>query len=322
MTNAAQMSAACIRVRSDVFICMHDGSFILGKGFDRMNRLITEQYRLVLADVDGTLCLKGGRLYPQTRRALEQIHKLGIPVGLATGRAINQRVFTLADFWHLSFSFDVLIGMNGGQLWTKESPAVENYHLLSEETLKEILERMRPLNLNAVIYEEEHMVALRMDIFQEESMKRNNTQVIITGGDERPIYAHPNNNVLFRYDLEREEEVLAFAAKLACEKYKPIRTAPGCLEFFDPKVNKGVGVVEYAKKAGISTNAVMAFGDNDNDAEMLEAAGWGVCLKNGSERSKQAADAVTEYNCEEDGVGRYLYDHGFLEQEDTHEQSK
>ena len=53
----------------------------------------------------------------------------------------------------------------------------------------------------------------------------------------------------------------------------------------------------------------MAFGDNDNDAEMLGAAGLGVCLKNGSAYSKQLADVVTEYPCEEDGVGRYLYEH-------------
>ena len=46
---------------------------------------------------------------------------------------------------------------------------------------------------------------------------------------------------------------------------------------------------------------------------MLKEAGWGVCLSNGSELSKEMADAVTEYPCEEDGVGRYLYDHWFEE---------
>ncbi len=275
--------------------------------------MMKKQYKAVLADIDGTLCEKGGQLYPKTRDALEILHKQGVLIGLATGRAINERVFTMSSFWKLSFEFDGIIGMNGGQLWTKEHPEVQNFHLLSEDTLREILERMRPLDLNGVIYEEEHMVALRMDIFQEESMKRNHTEVIVTNGDEERLCIHPNNNILFRYDLEREQEVLDYAMGLSCDRYRPMRTAPGCVEFMDPRVNKGIGVRKYAETAGIDKECVMAFGDNDNDAEMLKEAGWGVCLKNGSDYSKRMADAVTDYNCNEDGVGRYLFDHGFAE---------
>ena len=43
--------------------------------------------------------------------------------------------------------------------------------------------------------------------------------------------------------------------------------------------------------------------------ELLETAGWGVCLKNGAEETKACADAVTEYTNNEDGMGHYLYDH-------------
>lgn len=266
-------------------------------------------YRAVLADIDGTLCLKGGQLGEQTKRALEFLHENGILLGLATGRAINRRVFTMRDFWSLSFQFDVMIGMNGGQLWTAEDPKVKNFHLLSEDTMREILRKMRPLDLNALIYEDEHMVAMRRDIFQEESMKRNNTKVIFTNGEEERLCIRPNNNILFRYDPEREDEVLSFAKTLACDRYRAMRTAPGCVEFMDPCVDKGEGLRQYASASGIPISEIMAFGDNDNDAEMLGAAGLGVCLKNGSAYSKQLADVVTEYPCEEDGVGRYLYEH-------------
>ena len=263
----------------------------------------------VCADIDGTLCEKGGQLYPLTREAVEALHQRGVLFGLGTGRAINQRVFTMKDYWGLSFDFDFIIGMNGGQLWTKEDPSVENYHLLSRESLKEIIERMRPMNLNAVIYEDEHMVATRMDMFQEASMKRNNTQVIVTNGDEARLYIRPNNNVLFRYDPEDEEKVLKHAEAISNDRYIGIRTAPGCLEFMDPRVNKGDGLKNYAEKAGLKLENIMAFGDNDNDAPMLKEAGWGVCLNDGSPYCKSMADAITEYKCTEDGVGRYLYDH-------------
>ena len=266
-------------------------------------------YKAVLADIDGTLCVKGGQLGPQTKKALLSLHEAGVLLGLATGRAINQRVFTMRDFWGLPFQFDVMIGMNGGQLWTADDPHVKNFHLLSEDTMREILAKMRPLDLNALIYEDEHMVAMRLDIFQEESMKRNKTEVIFTNGDEERLCVRPNNNILFRYDPGREAEVLAYAETITCDKYRGMRTAPGCLEFMDPRVNKGEGLRQYAANAGIPLSEIMAFGDNDNDAEMLGEAGHGVCLKNGSDASKRLADVITEYPCEEDGLGRYLYDH-------------
>ena len=275
---------------------------------------MTGRWNAAVADIDGTLCLKGGRLYPKTKQALEQMHRQGVLLGLATGRAINQRVFTMAGFWQLPFQFDMIIGMNGGQLWMTGMETPENYHLLSEDTMREILRKMRPLDLNALIYEDEHMVAMRRDIFQEESMKRNNTEVIFTNGDEERLCIRPNNNILFRYDPEREEEVLAYAKTLNCDRYRGMRTAPGCLEFMDPHVDKGEGLRRYSERSGIPLSEIIAFGDNDNDAEMLETAGWGVCLKDGSAHSRNAADAVTEYICEEDGVGRYLYDHGFLQE--------
>ncbi len=56
----------------------------------------------------------------------------------------------------------------------------------------------------------------------------------------------------------------------------------------------------------INTNDVIAFGDTSNDNEMLKAAGWGVCMKNGSNDTKAIADDITDFTCDEDGLGRYL----------------
>jgi hydroxymethylpyrimidine pyrophosphatase-like HAD family hydrolase len=49
----------------------------------------------------------------------------------------------------------------------------------------------------------------------------------------------------------------------------------------------------------------------DNDLGMLQTAGWNVCLKNGCDACKEAADAVTEHDVYDDGVGYYLEDHYF-----------
>ena len=52
--------------------------------------------------------------------------------------------------------------------------------------------------------------------------------------------------------------------------------------------------------------AVMAFGDTTNDNDLLAASGWGVCMQNGSDDTKQIADDITEKPCTEDGWADYM----------------
>ena len=44
----------------------------------------------------------------------------------------------------------------------------------------------------------------------------------------------------------------------------------------------------------ISREATAAFGDADNDIDMIKAAGTGVAMKNASKGCKAAADTVTD----------------------------
>jgi hypothetical protein len=55
------------------------------------------------------------------------------------------------------------------------------------------------------------------------------------------------------------------------------------------------------QKLGLSMQNVMAFGDAQNDYDMLKNAGLGIAMSNGYDYVKEAADVVTLSN-DEDGV--------------------
>lgn len=268
-----------------------------------------EKCSVILADIDGTLIDKGQPMVPLTKQAIAEMHERGVLFGLATGRKINKSLFGRKEEWGFDFDFDVLIGMNGGQLYDRFHPEIESYYMLSRETMREILEKMAPLGLNPMIYEEDHMVAAYFDEMIHSSMKRNNTEVIITEGDTERLCVQDNYNVLFRFREERTDEVAAFAEKLSCERYRGTLTSPGIIEFMDPRVNKGMALRKFSERNSIPLSEILAFGDMDNDRELLLEAGTGVCLRNGSDVTKAAADDVTEYTCTEGGIGHYLYDH-------------
>ncbi len=262
--------------------------------------------RMIIADIDGTLVPKGVKeMMPLTREALCQAHEKGILFGIASGRPVDEKMRARKEEWQLPFDFDVMIGMNGGQLWDRYHEGLQEFFLLSTDTMREILDLMRPFHLIASIYEDDHMVATGLDRLQVESIERNQMEFIDTHGDEDRLCIRPVNKILFRYD-EREEEMMAYIRSHPSDKYTAMITYPGLVEFQDPRVNKGTALKACAGRLKIPMSDVLTFGDLDNDNEMLKEAGWGVCLKNGGSATKALADAVTEYDVEHDGVGRYL----------------
>ena len=57
----------------------------------------------------------------------------------------------------------------------------------------------------------------------------------------------------------------------------------------------------------LSRDQVMAFGDSENDLEMLNMAGTGVAMANAEETVRRAADLTAESN-DQDGVAKVIED--------------
>jgi phosphoglycolate phosphatase len=68
----------------------------------------------------------------------------------------------------------------------------------------------------------------------------------------------------------------------------------------DARVNKGVGLIGVAHLLGISVDEFAAFGDAENDVEMLEIAGRGIAVGNADPKAQAAAHYVAE---EQYGLG-------------------
>ena len=63
----------------------------------------------------------------------------------------------------------------------------------------------------------------------------------------------------------------------------------GC-DILQQGIDKGTGLRELARLAGLDPAECVAVGDGDNDVAMLQAAGLGIAMGNGSAAAKAAAD--------------------------------
>ena len=62
-------------------------------------------------------------------------------------------------------------------------------------------------------------------------------------------------------------------------------------------------------KDGIKEENIYAFGDADNDIEVISHCSHGIAMKNSSPFLLNIAKNVTEYTNNEDGVAKYILDH-------------
>jgi Cof subfamily protein (haloacid dehalogenase superfamily) len=265
----------------------------------------------MVADIDGTLTMKGGELMPLTKEAIQCLHREGVKFGIASGRPLDDRTKARAQEWGLGFDFDMMIGMNGGDLWTSNMKQIQHYMLLKTDVMKEIMSWLKDLDINAISYINgyDEIWALRMDEFMKDSMERNHSHIEIVTPEK--FCTVPTGKIEVHYQPSKEAEINAVIAAHACKDWSDVKTFRGTVEFQDPRLNKGVALKEFSDAEKIPMEEIIAFGDMDNDLGLLKQAGWGVCLKNGCDACKQEADAVTEHDVFDDGVGHYLFDHWF-----------
>lgn len=273
--------------------------------------------KIVAADIDMTLTSKGEALPDITMQAFEILHRNGVKIGLGTGREINDKLRTMGKDWNLSFEFDFVVGMNGGMVLDHDHQ--DRYwetDMLSVEEMKSILYYMLPLidkykiSVNCEGNENHNAMYIQGELL--ESAKRHGFHFIDCTGNVEKVCEKPTFKFLFRSEPEYEKEIRERFLEKFSDRYQIISTFPGTVEIMHKGIDKGSGLKKYADWNGIPMSQVISFGDNENDNTMLEEAGWGVCLKDGSEGTKKHANAITEYDCNDGGVGHYLFDHYIL----------
>ena len=84
-------------------------------------------------------------------------------------------------------------------------------------------------------------------------------------------------------------------------------SVPRYIEVSHGDVCKRNAIWWLAKQLNISKEEIAAFGDGENDLEMITCAGYGIAMANGADSIKAVADCVAP-SADEDGVAYILKD--------------
>ena len=254
--------------------------------------------KVVFFDVDGTILSHTKNIVtPVMLSAFEKLKKNNIRCVLATGR----HMLELALLPVRDLEFDGYITING-QLCLDDQKQIyygspitgtgkkNLLRLFEEKAFPIILVESDRMYINFV---NEHVKAVQDAIF---------TAVppvgVYTGGE---IYL----SSIF-VDATREQQL-----REALADCRMIRWHEGAVDIISPTGDKTAGISQYLKKYHIEPHETMAFGDGENDIEMLRFAGIGVAMGNADNRVKQSADYITA-SVDDDGVEKALRHFGLL----------
>ena len=139
---------------------------------------------------------------------------------------------------------------------------------------------------------------VRMDISDPDEVERK------TGERPYKILLKDNDRDKINRLLHELDEMLEGRAKVLSSGWNNIEVLP-----YGNDKQDAVRII--ADRYSIKRDEIIAFGDWDNDAGMLSAAGLGIAMANGSEKAKAAADHVTLSN-DEDGIAHALREYGII----------
>ncbi|MDD7281429.1 HAD family hydrolase [Floccifex sp.] len=263
--------------------------------------------KCILCDIDGTLYNWSRILSPKTKEVFTQLHNKGYLLGLASGRPYEE-LCEYAKSWDLDFDFDIIIGLNGAELFVNHQ--LHEYYKLSKETLKEVCELMFQFECNPFLYWHKKILCKHIDPMMIKSGQTSNRELVECKNIDE-LWSEDNAKIMFRMSEDELKKVEDYMTCHTSDKYIGFKTQSTLFEFMDPHISKGFGIDQLCNETNITHAQILAFGDTTNDNSMLEKAGWGICLKNGSQDTKDIADEITKDSCDQDGFANYIIDNLF-----------
>jgi Cof subfamily protein (haloacid dehalogenase superfamily) len=270
----------------------------------------TNNIKMIVIDIDGTLLDPEGRITERTRAAVQAARQEGIVVTLATARRYCNTV-QIARELELECS---LIVSDGAMIAGYPHAAVLQTHPLPSLVAQQAVELFVRYNLQPVVHPD---TGLREEIWTgpkngdnlwlemyfsvyAEQLRRMPYETL------GPGHADPLRVVAFDTE-EAIAAVIPEVAALDCSWNTIKRGTYGCAEItvMDQRCSKASGVMSLARQLDIPLQEIMALGDNNNDIPMLQAVGWGVAMGQAAAAVQAAAQAVTASNAE-DGVAQAI----------------
>ena len=255
--------------------------------------------RVIATDMDGTLLDPKGQLdLPRLEKILDKLDQCDIRFVIATGNEVHRMRQLLG---HLAERV-VLVVANGARIF-------ENDELLQAQTWDDAMVDKALGHFKGRECQDQFVVTGMNGGFVKEGTVFTELDKFMTPEMIEKLYQRMNFVNEFDSNLfggvlkmsmvvgeERSDSVLQEINDLFDGHVRAVSSGYGCIDILQDGIHKAWGLEELLKRWNLKPEQIMAFGDSENDIEMLELAGISYAMENAEEAVKRVATKVAPAN--------------------------
>lgn len=258
--------------------------------------------KAIFFDIDGTLLDEKNHIPQSTREAVKRLRQNGNKAYLCSGRT---RGFIINEDL-LSMGFDGIVGGCGTYVEMDGKPVFNR--LINPDEFAEVLAGIRKAGFRPILEGPEYLYMDDEEFgFEDPYGQRLRREL---KDKMKPITGSVLEINKFSVATE-DSDLIGGRQFLIDSGYDLIIHNDYVMEVIPAGFSKGTGLELVCKELGIQVSDTIAFGDSINDKSMIEAAGLGVVMGNGTDAIKQYADVITE-SLHEDGIYNELVRRGVI----------
>ena len=255
--------------------------------------------RVIATDMDGTLLDPKGQLdLPRLEKILDKLDQCDIRFVIATGNEIHRMRQLLG---HIAERV-VLVVANGARIF-------ENNELIQAQTWDDAMVDKALGHFKGRECQDQFVVTAMNGGFVKKGTVFTELDKFMTPEMIEKLYQRMNFVDEFDPNLfggvlkmsmvvgeERLDSVLQEVNDLFDGRVRAVSSGYGCIDILQDGIHKAWGLVELLKRWNLKPEQIMAFGDSENDIEMLELAGISYAMENAEEAVKRVATKVAPAN--------------------------
>lgn len=248
--------------------------------------------KAIFFDVDGTLLSHDTKKVPQsTKEALKQLKKQNIKTFMATGR----HNLELGDLPMEDLIFDGYILLNG-QINTDHEGNLISQQTISKRDTETLVRKFKEKEIAILLIENNQFYLNMID----KSVENAQNAISSPCPQVKEYSGNPISQCCIYATKEQAEEFMKDLPDCKISQWNPY-----AYDILSKEGGKTAGIESILKYYGIKKEEIMAFGDGENDIEMLQYAKIGVAMGNAEDEVKEAADYVTD-TVNQDGIYKAL----------------
>ena len=236
--------------------------------------------KMIVGDLDGTILDSRKQISPEMKRMRNQLRQQEILFVIATARSVAS-----AAPYIIKLEPDYIISCDGGLISSGEENIFVNS--MTDTQFVRLFDRIRDSDEIGKI----SIVSTKNDYSNYNKGKTFPSQ--FEPGIIKVICEVLSENMLKTLQKENEDLLLSYYDRQVW------------VRFSNKKATKYSALCQLCQSVGLSTDRVLAFGDDCNDIEMLAHCGIGVAVSNAIATAKAVSNYITADN-NSDGVAVFI----------------